>query len=276
MPELPEVETVCRGLQDTITGSRLEKVIARRSDLRLPLPEDFGQRLTGRTISSVARRAKFILISLDNDSVLIGHLGMSGRIRIFNSTPPPEERHDHVIFETNSGVTIRFNDPRRFGFLDIVDGSYLNTHRYLKNLGPEPLDDAFDGSLLIYRLAKKMTSLKAALLDQRIVAGLGNIYVCEALHLAGLSPRRRAGTVGTLRAARLSDGIKLVLKRAIQAGGSSLRDHRQPNGELGYFQHNFQVYNREGEDCIKCGSGYLVKRIVQSGRSTFFCSHCQR
>ncbi len=277
MPELPEVETVCRGLRPVLEGHRLERVIARRPDLRFPLPDGFGQRLTGRRVTRVGRRAKFMLITLDDGWVVIGHLGMSGRMRIFDKPPlPPEEPHDHVILETDTGAVIRFNDPRRFGFLDLVEEAALAENRFLAGLGPEPLDAAFDALELARRLAGKATPLKAALLDQRVVAGLGNIYVSEALHMAGLSPKRTAGTVGPARAGRLVEAIKAVLERAIAAGGSSLRDHRQTNGELGYFQHDFQVYGREGEACPRCSRAHAVKRLVQSGRSTFFCSHCQR
>jgi formamidopyrimidine-DNA glycosylase len=277
MPELPEVETVCRGLRPVLEGHRLVRVILRRPDLRFPLPDGFGQRLTGRRVSAVGRRAKFMLFTLDDGWVAIGHLGMSGRMRIHDKGPlPPEEPHDHVIFETDAGAVIRFNDPRRFGFFDLVEAADLAGCRWFAGFGPEPLDDAFDGPALAGRLAGKATPLKAALLDQRVVAGLGNIYVSEALFMAGLSPRRKAGTVGPARAERLVGAIKAVLQRAIAAGGSSLRDHRQPNGELGYFQHDFQVYDREGEPCPRCGPAHPVKRMVQSGRSTFFCSHCQR
>ncbi len=276
MPELPEVETVCRGLRPVLEGRRLRRVITRRPDLRFPLPDGFGQRLTGRRVLSVGRRAKYMLITLDDGWVVIGHLGMSGRIRIYEHAPPPEEPHDHVILETDAGATIRFNDPRRFGFLDLVETGDMASNRFLAGLGPEPLDPAFDAAELVRRLAGKAQPLKAALLDQRVVAGLGNIYVCEALHMAALSPRRKAGTVGPARAARLVGAIKTVLERAIAAGGSSLRDHRQTNGELGYFQHDFQVYGREAEPCPKCGGAHPVTRLVQSGRSTFFCPHCQR
>lgn len=277
MPELPEVETVRRGLQPVLEGHRLRRVIQRRPDLRFPLPDGFGQRLTGRRVVGVGRRAKFLVIDLDDDWVLIGHLGMSGRFRIYDQPPvPPEEPHDHVIFETDAGAVIRYNDPRRFGFLDLVERSGLAENRFLAGLGPEPLDPAFDAAALARRLAGKAAPLKAALLDQRVVAGLGNIYVSEALFMAGLSPRRKAGSVGPARARRLVQAIKTVLEKAIAAGGSSLRDHRQTNGELGYFQHDFQVYGREGTACPNCGPTHPVRRMVQSGRATFFCPHCQR
>lgn len=276
MPELPEVETVRRGLAPVLEGARLARVIQRRPDLRFPLPDGFGQRLTGRRVERVGRRAKYLLIDLDDGATLMAHLGMSGRFRIYETQPPPEEPHDHVIFETDAGATIRFNDPRRFGFMDIIDAGGLDANRFLAGLGPEPLDDAFDAARLADCLAGKAAPLKAALLDQRVVAGLGNIYVCEALHRAGLSPKRKGRSVGPDRAARLTDAVKSVLEKAIAAGGSSLRDHRQTNGELGYFQHDFQVYGREGEACRRCGPEHPVRRIVQSGRSTFYCSHCQR
>jgi formamidopyrimidine-DNA glycosylase len=276
MPELPEVETVRRGLARVLEGRRLARVITRRPDLRFALPDGFGQRLTGRHVETVGRRAKYLLITLDDDTVLIGHLGMSGRFRIYDAEPPPpEEAHDHVIFETDAGAVIRYNDPRRFGFMDLTDTAGMAENRFLAGLGPEPLDPAFNAEGLLARLGGKTAPLKAALLDQRVVAGLGNIYVCEALHMAGLSPRRKARSVGAGRADKLVKAIKAVLERAIAAGGSSLRDHRQPNGELGYFQHDFQVYGREGEACHRCGPAYPVKRVVQSGRSTFFCPHCQ-
>ncbi len=276
MPELPEVETVRCGLAPVLEGARLKRVITRRPDLRFPLPDGFGQRLTGRRVSAVRRRAKYLLIEIDDASIVLAHLGMSGRFRIFENPPPPEEPHDHVIFETDTGTTIRFNDPRRFGFMDIIDADGQADNKFLAGLGPEPLDPTFDAAALSIRLEGKAAPLKAALLDQRVVAGLGNIYVCEALHRARLSPRRKSRTIGPARAVRLVGAIKEVLETAIAAGGSSLRDHRQTNGELGYFQHAFQVYGREGEACRSCGPNHPIQRIVQSGRSTFYCPHCQR
>jgi len=276
MPELPEVETVCRGLRPVLEGHRLARVVTRRPDLRFPLPDGFGQRLTGRMVRAVSRRAKYMLFTLDDGTTVIGHLGMSGRMRIYETAPPPEEAHDHVIFETDAGAVIRFNDPRRFGFFDLADAGALEAHKFFAALGPEPLDPAFDGAALAARLKGKAAPLKAALLDQRVVAGLGNIYVCEALHMAGLSPKRKARTVGLARAEKLIAAVKAVLERAIAAGGSSLRDHRQPNGELGYFQHDFKVYGREGGACPACGPAHPVRRLVQSGRSTFYCPNCQR
>ncbi|MDD9878133.1 MAG: bifunctional DNA-formamidopyrimidine glycosylase/DNA-(apurinic or apyrimidinic site) lyase [Magnetovibrio sp.] len=276
MPELPEVETVRRGLAPALEDRRLARVIIRRRDLRWPLPDDFGQRLTGRRVRDVGRRAKFLTITLDDGTVWIAHLGMSGRFRIFHGDAPPEEPHDHVIVETEEGVVVRFNDPRRFGFMDLADAVEADGHPMLRDLGPEPLGDGFDAGVLADRLAGRAAPIKAALLDQRTVAGLGNIYVCEALFQAGISPRRKARTVQGGRAGRLAAAIKDVLGRAIEAGGSSLQDHRQTNGELGYFQHDFQTYGRAGEPCRRCGDGHPVRQIVQSGRSTFFCPNCQR
>ncbi len=280
MPELPEVETVCRGLAPVLKGQRLQRVIARRPDLRFPLPDGFGQRLTGRRVERIARRAKYILVHMDDGTVLIWHLGMSGRVLIYTDThvreTPPEQAHDHVIFETDSDAVIRFNDTRRFGFMDLVDADGLDDHPMIARIGPEPLEDAFDAKALGARLKGKRTPIKAALLDQGIVAGLGNIYVSESLFRAGISPRRSSHTVQGQRAQKLIPAIKGVLTDAIEAGGSSLRDHRQTNGELGYFQHQFAVYGKAGEPCSNQGCNATIQQIVQSGRSTFFCPRCQR
>lgn len=280
MPELPEVETVCRGLAPVLEGRQLQRVIARRPDLRFPLPDGFGQRLTGQHVKSVTRRAKYILVTTDDGTILIWHLGMSGRVLIYTDTdrdPPPEEQaHDHIILETDGNATIRFNDARRFGFMDLVDADALESHPMIERLGPEPLDEAFDAAVLADRLKGKRTPIKAALLDQGVVAGLGNIYVSECLFRAGISPRRSAHTVQGNRARKLIPAIKDVLGEAIAAGGSSLRDHRQTNGELGYFQHRFAVYGKAGEPCPNKGCPAHVQQIVQSGRSTFFCPKCQR
>ncbi|MEK9722346.1 MAG: bifunctional DNA-formamidopyrimidine glycosylase/DNA-(apurinic or apyrimidinic site) lyase [Rhodospirillaceae bacterium] len=276
MPELPEVETVRRGLALALEGHRLARVIARRGDLRWPLPDGFGQRLTNRTVTTVGRRAKFLTIELDNGMVWIAHLGMSGRFRTFYPPAPPEEPHDHVVVETDAGRVIRYNDPRRFGFMDLVDAGALDAYPMLAGLGPEPLGAAFTAGDLAAQLKGRAAPIKVALLDQKTVAGLGNIYVCEALHLAGISPKRRARTVQGGRAERLHAAIQDVLDRAIAAGGSSLRDHRQPDGELGYFQHNFLAYGRAGADCPRCGAGHPIRQLVQSGRSTFYCPNCQR
>jgi formamidopyrimidine-DNA glycosylase len=277
MPELPEVETVCRGLRKPLEGRVLARVVQRRPDLRFPIPEGFPARLTGRTVTRIDRRAKYILIALDDDAVLIVHLGMSGRMTIHDAADaPPPGPHDHVEFETDRGVIIRYCDPRRFGMMDLTTADALDCHRMLRHLGPEPLGNAFNAESLGRSLAGKRTPIKAALLDQRVVAGLGNIYICEALHRAGISPRRGAYTVPGKRAERLTREIRAVLREAIDAGGSSLRDYVQASGDLGYFQHSWRVYGREGEPCRRAGCPGTVRRIVQSGRSTFYCATHQR
>jgi formamidopyrimidine-DNA glycosylase len=293
MPELPEVETVRRGLQPVMEGARFAKVEARRGDLRWPLPKDFATRLENQKVEGLGRRAKYLLADLSSGDVLLMHLGMSGSFRVFQGgaekTPGKfhHERsehlaHDHVIFHMGNGAIVTFNDPRRFGSMKIVPRSKLEEEPLLRALGPEPLGNAFDAALLARACRGKKTSLKAALSDQRIVAGLGNIYVCEALHRARLSPKRRAATIATRsgepneRAERLVEAIKAVLNEAIAAGGSSLRDHRQTSGELGMFQHNFRVYDRAGQRCVNKGCTGTIKRIAQTGRSTFFCPVCQK
>lgn len=273
MPELPEVETVRRGLEPAMLGRRLARVQARRPDLRFPLPQGFGQRLTGRTVTGVDRRAKFLVLPLDSGEALIAHLGMSGSFRL-GGTSFPAEPHDHVIFTMDDGGEVHFNDPRRFGFMDLWPTAELDRHPMLAKLGPEPLDDAFNGPALALRLKGKRTPIKAALLDQGVVAGVGNIYASEALFRAGISPKRLAHTVQGGRADRLAAAVKAVLADAIASGGSSLRDHIRPDGELGYFQHSFDVYGRAGEPCAACGRP--IRQIVQAGRSTFYCPHCQR
>ncbi|MCH7486424.1 MAG: bifunctional DNA-formamidopyrimidine glycosylase/DNA-(apurinic or apyrimidinic site) lyase [Proteobacteria bacterium] len=276
MPELPEVETVRRGLAPVVEGHLITRVRVRRADLRRPLPEDFAERIEGRRVLSCGRRGKYLLIHLDDGQVLMIHLGMSGRIMIFRDHPPPLDPHDHVIFETGGGTTIRFNDKRRFGLMALARAESLESHPLLAGLGPEPLGNAFDGPVLAERLKHRRAPLKSALMDQSVVAGLGNIYVCESLYRAGLSPRRKARTVGPVRARRLAAAIRQVLGEAIEAGGSTLRDHRLPSGELGYFQHAFAVYGRDGEPCPHCACGGTIRRIVQSGRSTFYCPMRQR
>ncbi len=275
MPELPEVETVCRGLRAAIGGRVIARVHQRRPDLRRPFPRGFVKRLTGRRVEAIDRRGKYLLIRLDDGVVLIVHLGMSGRM-VVGARRNRFDTHDHVVFETADGLDVVFNDPRRFGLMDLVEADRLDRHKLLRGMGPEPLDAAFTPAVLGAALAGRKTAIKAALLDQRIVAGLGNIYVCEALFRAGISPRRRAGTVGPAQAGRLVPAIKNVLDDAIAAGGSSLKDYVQTDGELGYFQHRFAVYDREGKPCPGCRCGGSVKRIVQGGRSTFFCPNRQR
>lgn len=280
MPELPEVETVRRGLAPVLEGHRLTRAVARRPDLRFPLPEDFGQRLTGRTVTKVARRAKFLLIELDDGASLICHLGMSGSFRIYKAGAPQLAKHDHVILTTDQGVEIRYNDPRRFGFMLLAGPGQLDDHPMLKDLGPEPLADDFDARVLGRALKGRKSPIKAALLDQSVVAGLGNIYVAEALFQAGISPKRKAATIAGGRAERLHRAIVDVLERAVAAGGSSISDHRQPSGELGYFQHTFAVYGRAGEACPGCDCDVTktggIARIQQAGRSTFYCTRRQR
>ncbi|MGF1592309.1 MAG: bifunctional DNA-formamidopyrimidine glycosylase/DNA-(apurinic or apyrimidinic site) lyase [Kiloniellaceae bacterium] len=278
MPELPEVETVVRGLRPQLEGRRLARVEQHRPDLRFPLPENFAARLTGRRVERIRRRAKYMLLDLDDGQVLLCHLGMSGRMVIVErgrgGRRPPLDRHDHVVFVTEAGTEIRFNDARRFGIMDLVAAAALEAHPLLRALGPEPLGNDFSGPVLAAALKGRRSPIKAALLDQQVVAGLGNIYVCEALFFAGLSPRRLAYTVQGNRAEKLAAAVRRVLTRAIEAGGSSLRDYVQANGELGYFQHEWAVYGREGEACRTCGGP--VRRLVQGGRSTFYCSACQR
>lgn len=290
MPELPEVETVCRGLDAALTGKRITRVIARRPDLRVPLPDGFGQRLTGARIQHFSRRAKYILAALSTGETLIIHLGMSGRILITHhggkSQPgnfhhaqkeaPEPAKHDHVVIEVEDGTAAIYNDHRRFGLMALAPTTELPGHRLFRDLGPEPLEPGFDAVALSTALKGKNTPIKSALLDQRVVAGLGNIYVCEALFRAGISPKRKASTVAGERAARLVPEIKAVLRDAIKAGGSTLRDFAHADGELGYFQHRFRVYDREGEPCRTKGCKGTVKRIVQAGRSTFYCGQCQR
>jgi formamidopyrimidine-DNA glycosylase len=274
MPELPEVETVCRGLALKLLGRRLAHVEQRRANLRFPFPEGFAERLKGRRIEAIRRRAKYIVIELDDGNVLLVHLGMSGSMVVNEKRPGLLDRHDHVVFDIDNGTCVRFNDARRFGMMDLVPASSLHDHKLIRGLGLEPLDPAFDGPSLAAMLKGRKTAVKLAIMDQRLVVGVGNIYASEALHRAGISPRRRAGTVQGERARKLAAAIKQVLNDAIKAGGSSLRDYVQANGELGYFQHRWKVYDREGEPCRICGGP--IKRITQGGRSTFYCPADQR
>ena len=313
MPELPEVETVRRGLDPVMTGATIVAVEQRRPDLRFPFPDAFAARLTGRRVDALERRAKYLLARLHDGHVLVMHLGMSGSFRIEAANEPsadgpttsgstmPESAtsgvstpgifhhprsaataHDHVVLTLSSGARITYNDPRRFGFMLLVEGGALATHPFFSRLGMEPLGPDFDGSMLARLFAGRATPLKAALLDQTLIAGLGNIYVCEALHRTGLSPRRAAGTLlrrdgtATTRANRLASCIREVLLEAVAAGGSSLRDHRRTDGSLGYFQHSFRVYDRAGDPCPKLTCSGAITRIAQGGRSTFFCPVCQR
>jgi len=276
MPELPEVETVCRGLARRLIGRRIARVTLRRPDLRIPIPDGFVAAVEGRRIDRIERRAKYVRLHLDGGPVVILHLGMSGRLMITEGPSNQTEPHDHVVFEADDGTMVTFNDHRRFGLLTMCPAETLDDHPLFAHLGPEPLDPAFDGPALARRLAKKRTPIKAALLDQTVVAGVGNIYACEALFEAGLSPRRHAYTVQGRRADRLVVAIRNVLKAAIEAGGSSLRDYVQTSGELGYFQHCLAVYDREGQSCPGCDCSGAIRRITQANRSTFFCSRRQR
>jgi formamidopyrimidine-DNA glycosylase len=292
MPELPEVETVRRGLQPVMEGAKILHAEARRKDLRFPFQKDFVARLTGQTVTGLGRRAKYLMADLGSGDVLLMHLGMSGSFRVekkgdgstpgeFHHPRSKDTAHDHVLFRMSSGADIVFNDPRRFGYMKVIARNALDAEPLLKGLGPEPLGNEFDAAMLARACTGKSTTLKAALLDQRVVAGLGNIYVCEALYRAHLSPKRQASTLAnkkgepTDHAKRLVEAIHDVLNQAIKAGGSSLRDHRQTTGELGYFQHSFQVYDREGEPCGKDGRG-VIRRFTQNGRSTFWCPKCQK
>ncbi len=293
MPELPEVETVRRGLAPAMEGARFDKVELRRRDLRWPLPKDFAQRLGNKTVTGLGRRAKYLLADLSSGDVLLMHLGMSGSFHVFHGgghgklgryhhERAQHAAHDHVVFNMSCGAIITFNDPRRFGAMKIVARAKLRDEPLLNRLGPEPLGNAFDATMLANACRGKKTSLKVALLDQRVVAGLGNIYVCEALYRARLSPKRMAATIASKtgtpneRAERLVEAIKAVLNDAIKDGGSSLRDHKRTDGELGMFQHNFRVYDRAGEKCPTPGCRGTIKRIVQNGRSTFYCPACQK
>lgn len=283
MPELPEVETVRRGLAPSMEGALISHAQVNRPDLRWPFPPRMAERLTGRRVERLRRRSKYILADLDGGESLLIHLGMSGRMTVsgdplgqFVHTHPLAEKHDHVVFDMSNGARITFNDPRRFGAMDLLETAGAEAHPLLAKLGPEPLGNTFSEPYLIAALHGKNTPVKSALLDQRVVAGLGNIYVCEALHRAHIAPTRKAGRISAPRVASLVPIIREVLQEAIAAGGSSLKDFRQASGELGYFQHGFQAYDREGAPCSTPGCAGTIRRIVQSGRSTFYCPQCQR
>lgn len=291
MPELPEVETVGTGLRPVLEGHTIIHVETRRGDLRIPFPNDFARRLTGRKVKRLWRRAKYLMAELDNDETFVIHLGMSGRIAVYTDgrphklgnfvypAAPPDAgkgKHDHVVFETDAPARIVFTDHRRFGLMTLIETKDLDTHRLFKAVGIEPLSAKFDAAFLAKALKGKKTPIKSALLDQRVIAGLGNIYVCEALFRSGVSPRRLAKSLTPKQILPLLKAIKSVLKQAIAAGGSSLRDHRRADGEMGYFQKTFQVYDREGAPCRKKQCKGKIKRIVQAGRSTFYCPTCQR
>ncbi|QUJ76232.1 bifunctional DNA-formamidopyrimidine glycosylase/DNA-(apurinic or apyrimidinic site) lyase [Sulfitobacter albidus] len=283
MPELPEVETVRRGLAPVMEGAVIARAEVNRPDLRWPFPANMAERLTGQRVERLRRRSKYILADLSSGETLLVHLGMSGRMLVsgdplgaFVHDHPAPEKHDHVVLHMASGARVTFNDPRRFGAMDLMATGHEATHKLLERLGPEPLGNDFHEGVLIDAFAGKAAPVKSALLDQRIVAGLGNIYVCEALFRGGIHPRRHAGRIGRARVAGLVPIIREVLAEAIEAGGSSLRDFKQADGELGYFQHSFDVYGREGEACRRPGCAGRIARIVQSGRSSFYCTVCQR
>ena len=287
MPELPEVETVRRGLAPVLDGQRLTRVEARRPDLRFPFPEDFVQRLAGARIEALSRRAKYVLAPTDRGDTLVMHLGMSGRFEIarpegtlrpgqFVYAADPDPRHAHVVFETEAGGRVTYYDPRRFGYMGLIPTRDLDAHPWFSAMGPEPLSEAFDAARLVRAFEGRRQGPKTLLLDQRIVAGLGNIYVCEALHMARISPFRPAGDISRPRLKGLVQAIVHVLEAAIAAGGSTLRDYAGADGALGYFQHSFRAYGREGEACPNGACGGTIAREVQAGRSTFFCPACQR
>lgn len=283
MPELPEVETVRRGLAPVMEGDVIARADVNRPDLRWPFPPGMADRLTGKRVARLRRRSKYILADLTSRETLLIHLGMSGRMLIsghqvgdFHRAHPAPAKHDHVVLHMDSGVRITFNDARRFGAMDMMQTADQDAHWLIRDLGPEPLGNAFNEDYLIARLRGRNTPIKSALLDQRIVAGLGNIYVCETLFRAGIHPGRKAGRISATRIAGLVPIIRDVLNEAIASGGSSLRDYRQADGELGYFQHGFQVYDRKGTPCVTQGCTAQIARIVQSGRSSFFCPKCQR
>ncbi|MCP1168418.1 bifunctional DNA-formamidopyrimidine glycosylase/DNA-(apurinic or apyrimidinic site) lyase [Limimaricola litoreus] len=283
MPELPEVETVRRGLAPAMEGAVIETAHVNRPDLRWPFPDRMAERLTGQRVERLRRRSKYILADLSGGETLIVHLGMSGRMTVsgvklgrFHVDHPAPAKHDHVVFDMAGGARVTFNDPRRFGAMDLAPTHGLDDHRLLRGIGPEPLGNAFDEAYLVERLKGRMVPIKTALLDQKIVAGLGNIYVCEVLHRAGIDPRRKAGRISAARVASLVPLIRVVLEEAIASGGSSLKDYRQADGAMGYFQHGFRVYDREGAACVTEDCTGAVERIVQSGRSTFLCPRCQR
>ena len=292
MPELPEVETVRRGLTPAMRGARIDKIELRRADIRFPFPDSFAKRLTGRRIVEVNRRAKYLLFQLDSGETLIVHLGMSGSFRMektavstpgkFHHERSKDPKHDHVVLVLDNAWVVTYNDPRRFGFMDLTPTEALAKHPRLRRLGAEPLAPEFDAHCLAKLFAGARISLKAGLLDQKRVAGLGNIYVCEALFRARLAPSREASILADARGAStraafaVAEAIRNVLEEAVEAGGSTLRDHRQANGELGYFQNVFKVYDREGLRCVRERCRGIIARITQSGRSTFYCSKCQR
>lgn len=276
MPELPEVETVCRGIAPSLEGDVIEHIIVNHRGLRLPVPENFEAVLLGARIERVERRAKYIIVRLDNDWSILWHLGMSGSVSVRHEKAPVFAKHDHIIWRMKKGAWLIYNDPRRFGLMICVPSAELEGHKLLHSIGPEPFSNGFSGPQLKAALLGKNTSIKQAILDQKIVAGVGNIYASEALFRAAIKPTKKAKSLTLGACEDLSIKIRQVLAEAIQAGGSSLKDHAQVNGELGYFQHGFQVYDREGEGCLTPACVGQIKRVVLSGRSTFYCGKCQK
>jgi len=283
MPELPEVETVRRGLEPSMSGATIMQADVNRPNLRWPFPDRMAERLTGARVERLRRRSKYILADLDRGETLLIHLGMSGRMTVsgdplgqFAHTHPAVQKHDHVVFHMDNGARVTFNDPRRFGAMDLIETATAQSHPLLAKIGPEPLGNTFNEAHLVAAFQGKNTPVKTALLDQHIVAGLGNIYVCEVLFRAGIDPTRKAGRISAARVASLAPIIREVLAEAITSGGSSLKDFRQADGELGYFQHSFRVYGREGEACKTETCKATIERVVQAGRSTFLCPSCQR
>jgi formamidopyrimidine-DNA glycosylase len=281
MPELPEVETVRRGLAPAMEGKRILRVETRRKDLRFPFPANFNQRIEGAKLTRMGRRAKYLVAELSNGEALIMHLGMTGRFTVSGKQPGDfhhkageSDKHDHVVFAMQGGARVVFNDARRFGFMDLWPAASLETYAPFAGMGPEPISNAFSGAYLKEAFAGKKTPVKSALLDQNVVAGLGNIYVCEALFRSGISPTKLAGSIRRDKLERLAVEVRKVIEEAILAGGSTISDYQSTDGELGYFQHSFRIYDREGEPCLVCDRP--VKRLVQSGRSTFYCSACQK
>lgn len=274
MPELPEVETVRRGLEESIKNKKIAKVILRRKDLRAPFPKDFAKNLTGRKIKNINRRSKYLVIELDSEFALVAHLGMSGKILIVDKLPKNPAKHDHVLIEFSDGSGIIYNDARRFGLMTLVDKKSLDKHSLFKDLGPEPLSENFTPDILFNALRKKTSPIKTSIMDAHIVVGVGNIYACESLFRSQISPETKANKINKNELGLLVKNIRNVLNEAIDSGGSTLRDYVRSDGGLGYFQHKFNVYGREKEPCYTCGSA--IKRIKQQGRSTFYCPECQR
>jgi len=274
MPELPEVETVCAGLRQTILNKKIVNAEHLRPNLRIPFPANFSEHLSNKIIKSVERRAKYIIITLDDDSIIIAHLGMSGKMVVYNSFQNQRQKHDHAVFRFDSGIEMVFNDTRRFGLITFSDVANLNSHKLIANLGLEPLEEEFNGDALYSILQKKQTPIKNTIMDASLVVGVGNIYACEALFRSKINPSSKSNTISKEKCDLLANNIKNILQEAIQSGGSTLRDYVQSSGDSGYFQHNFNVYGRAGEPCNVCGNE--VKRIKQSGRSTFFCDSCQK